>query len=453
MKDSYGIIAYGMEIIMKKTGKNMNIYKRLLSLFLILLLVSGVVACNSKKINNVNSTNNANNNKTTNKIETTTEEPTTEEPATEAPAEVTLVAVGDNLIHTGVIKTGLQSDGTYNFDFLFNNLKSYFTEADIAVINQETIFGGDDKEFGGYPKFNSPTKIGDAIVKAGFNVVLHASNHARDMGKSGLLNSVEYWKTQPSVTMLGIHETPEESENITIMEIKGIKFAMLNYTYSHNAASFAKDVEGHLDMLCDYDESTRMINYNKINPKVIEDIKKAETMADVVVVFPHWGTEYTLKATDQEKNFAKLMTEAGADLIIGTHPHVIQPIEYVEADNGNKSLCYYSLGNYASTQDRAVSMLGGMAKVKIVKEEGKITVGAEGTGVIPIVTHYTMNGGFANLEGVYLLSEYTEEKAAKHGMMIRYKSKLEGNKTRYLVTKAKLDNWAQDVFGDWLLNK
>ncbi|MBE5940566.1 MAG: CapA family protein [Lachnospiraceae bacterium] len=385
----------------------------------------------------------------------TTEPPTTEEPTeppTEAPVELTLIAVGDNLIHTGVIKTGKQDDGTYNFDFMFTEIQKYIDAADISVINQETIFGGDDKEFGGYPRFNSPTAIGDSIAKAGFNVVLHASNHARDMGLSGLLNTVEYWKTKPEVLTLGIYETEEEQKEIPIMEVEGIKFAMLNYTYSHNAATFAKDVIGHLNMLCYYDPDTRAIDYNTINPQVIEDIKKAEEIADVVVVFPHWGTEYTLKATKQEKNFAKLMTEAGADLIIGTHPHVIQPVEWIESDNGNKSLCYYSLGNYLSTQDRAVSMLGGMAMVKIKKEDGKITIGSEGTGVIPLVTHYTYKS-YAKLEAVYLLSDYTEEMAANHGMMKRYASKLEGNKNRYLVTKEKLDNWAEDVFGDWLLER
>jgi len=151
--------------------------------------------------------------------ESTTEEPT--EPPTEAPVEISLIAVGDNLIHEGVIKSGKQSDGTYNFDFMFTNILDYIGNADISVINQETVFGGDDKAFAGYPNFNSPTAIGDAIVNAGFNVVLHASNHARDMGKSGLLNCVKYWKTQPSVTMLGIYETPEEGEDIKIVDIAG----------------------------------------------------------------------------------------------------------------------------------------------------------------------------------------------------------------------------------------
>ncbi len=387
-----------------------------------------------------------------------TTQPTTEkitEPPTEAPVELTLIAVGDNLIHSGVVKTGKQSDGSYNFDFMFTGIQSYIDKADISVINQETIFGGNDLGFSGYPNFNSPTEIGDAIVKAGFDVVLHASNHARDKGIEGLLNCVDYWKTKPEVLTLGIYETAEEQQVIPTMEVEGITFALLNYTYSHNWSSFAKDVEGHLNMLCAYDEESRKIDYSTINPKVLEDIKKAEEIADVVVVFPHWGTEYTLKATEQEKNFAKLMTEAGADLIIGTHPHVIQPVEWVESNNGNKALCYYSLGNYLSTQDRAVAMLGGMAVVKIKKENGVITVGTEGTGAVPLVTHYTSSGqgSYGKIESIYLLSDYTEEKAAKHGMMVRYKSKVESNPGRYLVTKKKLDNWANEVFGEFLLER
>lgn len=443
---------------MKNTDKDMRMKrKNLLVVISILVIALSLLAFalieNKEKSDSGKTTEkNVVENKST---EEKTEEPTTEEPTTEAPVEVNLIALGDDLLHPGIIRTGIQDDGSYNFDFLFENISQYITNADIAVINQETIFGDDTKEFSGYPKFNSPTAVGDAIAKAGFNVVLHASNHARDMGKAGLLNCVEYWKTQPTVNMLGIHGSAEEQNEITVIDIKGIKFALLNYTYSHNAASFAKDVDGLLDMLCAYDKDTRMIDFNTINPKVLEDIKKADEMADVVIVFPHWGTEYTLKPTEQEKKFAKLMTEAGADLIIGTHPHVIQPIEWVEADNGNKALCYYSLGNFVSTQDRAVSMLGGMAYVNITKVDGVITIGTKGTGAIPLVTHYTNThaNSYPYLVGEYLLADYTEELAAKHGMMVRYKSYLSSNPYRYLVTKEKLDNWAKEVFGDWLIER
>ncbi len=379
-------------------------------------------------------------------IEISTEERTTEITTEEFVFEVkeaTFVAVGDNLVHAGVFKAGLQSDGTHDYSCLYENVAKYFDDADIKAINQETIFGGDDKGFSGYPLFNSPTGIGDAVVDAGFNVVTHATNHVLDMGIDGLLYSVSFWKTNhPDVLVLGIYENEEEQSEITVMEVNGIKIAMLNYTYSHNWSTLSSSAKGHLNILCDYDESTGAIDFDTINPQVISDIEKAEELADFTIVFPHWGTEYVTGTTKQQTTFAKLMTEAGADLIVGTHPHVIEPVEWVYGDNGNKALCYYSLGNFTSTQDSIEGILGGMAKLTIIQDETGTYIDEESIKAIPLVTQYLYPGpnGYMETESTYLLADYTDELAAAHGL---YKRK------GISVTVEKLTTLAEDIFGEY----
>lgn len=377
-----------------------------------------------------------------------TAEPIPEPTATPTPSptpafeeyDIKLMAVGDNLMHMGIVNSGRMPDGTYNYDFLYENISDFIDEADISIINQETIFGGNELGFSGYPHFNSPTEVGDAIVKAGFNVVLQATNHTADQGINGIHNAIEYWAMHPEILMVGMHEKTEGEKVIPIMEIKDIKFAILNYTYGPNMESFPKGLEGLFDILCDYDASSRMIDFKKINPAVIDDIKRAKTMADVVVVCPHWGTEYALKPSTYQIEFAKQMTEAGADLIIGAHPHVPEPVEYVTSDNGNTSLCFYSLGNYVSTQQDKESMLEGLAWVTFHVTSDGVSIDKDKSGSIPIICQYL--SGPLRFQGVYTLEEYTEELAVSHGI------KNWGGVTLHLED---MQNLSKQIFGDYEL--
>ena len=356
---------------------------------------------------------------------------------------IRLLAVGDNLFHAGVHLTGKQSDGTYDFSFLFETIQPYLDEADIKIINQETILGGNHRGNDGhlgYPLFNSRTEVGDAIAKAGFNVVTHSTNHTADQGLDGLLHCATYWEeNHPDVLISGIRSEAADEIEIPTMEIEGVTFAFLNYTYGPNLGSFPSQYEGYMDMLCYYDEKNRMIDFTSINPEVLSDIKRAEELADIVVVCPHWGTEYTTTQSSYQEEFALQMTEAGADLIIGTHPHVVQPVSYVESENGNKSLCYYSLGNYVSTQKQVECMLEGMAVVTYtVTHDGQISINEEETGVIPLVCQYTQ--GSVRIENIYFLNDYTEELAKKHGMYTYAGIPLH---------QEDLVNLSKKVFGDW----
>lgn len=358
--------------------------------------------------------------------------------------DITLMAVGDNLLHMGIVNAGKQSDGSRNYDFLFDGIGAFLEKADIKIINQETIFGGNELDFHGYPKFNSPTEAGDTIAGAGFNVVLQATNHTADQGMSGMENCIDFWKTHPEVLVTGIHEplTEETYKNrIPLLKVGDDTFAILNYTYGANGESISSSIKDRMNMLCDVDESNGRIDFETLNKQVLLDISEAKTLADIVIVCPHWGTEYSTTPSSTQEKFAMQMTEAGADIIIGTHPHVVQPVKWIEATNGNRALCYYSLGNYVSTQKNGQSMLEGMAWITFHVTKDGISVSEDQTGIIPLVCHYTSNP--TRFKQVYLLENYTEELASSHGI-ISY-----GGISFHLDDCLK---WSDEILGDWVLS-
>lgn len=356
--------------------------------------------------------------------------------------DITLMAVGDNLMHMGVVYTGKQTDGSWDYSVLFEGISDFLEVADIKIINQETILGGNERGFSGYPYFNSPTEVGDAIAEAGFNVVLQASNHSADQGREGLINCANFWDKYPNILMTGIHADTEKAGDIPLLTIDNITFAVLNYTYGPNMEILPESLEGHLELLCGYDTDTNRLDFTTLNPQVLADIEKANALADVVIVCPHWGTEYVTEPSSYQQNFALQMTEAGADVIIGTHPHVVQPVEWITAENGNKALCYYSLGNYVSTQKDGISMLEGMAWITFHVAEDGVSLSEENTGIFPMVCHYT--SGPVRIENVYLLEEYTAEQASGHG--IRSYGGVH-------LTLEDLQGWSDEILGEWVLSQ
>lgn len=311
--------------------------------------------------------------------------------------ELSLIMVGDNLIHTPIISNAKTEDGGYNFDSLYEKIKPYVDDADISVIVQETILGGAELGYSGYPMFNSPQEVGDAVAKAGFDVVLSATNHTLDRSEKGIINTINFWKKYPEITVLGINETEEDYHKINYINKNGIKLAVLNYTDSTNGMSLPK--------------SKKFMVNTVDREKIASDLKLAEENADFTVVFMHWGTEYRLSPDNSQQSLALFMTENGADLIMGSHPHVIEPVEWVISENGNKSLVYYSLGNYVSRQKETKNLLGALGSVVIRKDDNKTYI--DFASVLPIVTHYNFSSRGFN---VYPLKDYTDELAAKHGV-------------------------------------
>ena len=329
-------------------------------------------------------------------------EPVEPEPEPEPLPSVQIVMVGDMLMHGRVMESGLKDDGTYNFDHLFKNVKDTIQNADLALVNQETILGGTGLGLSGYPAFNSPYELGDSLVNAGFDVILHATNHTLDKGKTGVLNCMDFWDTNyPDITYLGINKTKEEQDtDIYIFSEGNLDIAILNYTYGTNGIKTPEDMP-------------YIVNYMD-EEKIIKDLQYAEENADFTIVCPHWGTEYVLSATDSQKKWAKIFMENGADLVIGTHPHVIEPVEMLTNENGNEMLVYYSIGNYVNGtsgtgEGTTNRMVGGIADVTVTLDKnGKAYI--EAYDVIPIVCHIDEKTEYT----VYYLTDYTNELAKEN---------------------------------------
>lgn len=324
------------------------------------------------------------------------------EPEPTPPPTIQIVMVGDMLMHGRVMESGLKEDGTYNFDHLFVNVKDTIENADLALVNQETILGGTELGLSGYPAFNSPYELGDSLVDAGFDVILHATNHTLDKGKTGVQNCMNFWDTNyPDIAYLGINKSQEEQDtDIYIYEQDGIRIAILNYTYGTNGIPTPSDMP-------------YIVNYLD-EDKIIQDLKFAEENSDFTIVCPHWGTEYVLSATDSQKKWATIFMENGADLVIGTHPHVIEPIEMVTDENGNEMLVYYSIGNFVNGtsgtgEGTTNRMVGGIADITISLDENDEAY-IEKYDVIPIVCHIDEKTEYT----VYYLSDYTEELAKEN---------------------------------------
>lgn len=263
--------------------------------------------------------------------------------------EASLIAVGDYLIHSSVYKDAnrLANGDGYDFKPMISYIKEIVSNYDIAYYNQETILGGSELGLSDYPTFNSPYEAGDAMLDAGFNLVSLATNHTMDSGKKAVENSCKYWQSKENVLTAGSYCSEEERNKINIKEINNIKYTMLNYTYGTNGMPVANDYLVNvwptgIDNINNPEKDTKYQAYKK---QVKEDIDKVKDKVDFLIVAMHWGVEYTHEPTAYEKDMASYLASLGVNLIIGTHPHVIQPVTWID-----DTLVIYSLGNFISAQ-------------------------------------------------------------------------------------------------------
>ena len=330
-----------------------------------------------------------------------------EVPSPDLVPQYKIIMVGDVLLHTPVEESCRQSDGSYDYDSLFSHTKEEITAADLALVNQEVIIGGADLGISGYPCFNADFSLCDSLVETGFDVICHATNHAMDKGRAGLVNCVEYWKNKyPQITVLGIHDTADTSTSCgadpVILELPDMRIAVLNYTYGTNGIPLPEDMPYAVDLL---DEE-----------QVAADIQRAEELADFTIVCPHWGTEYRLTPDASQEKWTKIFAENGADLVLGTHPHVIEPIEWVtDEESEHEMLVYYSLGNFVNWtsgtgEGVANRMVGGMAEVTLTRnEDGEVEIADY--GVKALVSHVTSAPGGVT---TYFLEDYDEALAREN---------------------------------------
>lgn len=309
---------------------------------------------------------------------------------------VSIIAFGDTIGHTPVLNACKTQSG-YDFTKLFVNVKPYIDAADIACVNQETVFV--QSSFSGYPSFGSPEEIGKAEAEAGFDVVSHATNHAFDRGTAGILYTTAFWDNYTDIAMLGIHQDAEDAQKTEVIEKNGIRIALLNYTYGLNGYILPAGKGYMVDML---DEE-----------KIKSDMERARNMSDAIVVFAHWGNEYQNTPSEAQKNWAQLFADCGATVIVGHHPHVVQPLQTVTSSSGREVPVYYSLGNFISNQSDYQNALCAMADFAVVKDENGVR--CENATIEPVVTH--MEQGCYS---AYLLKDYNEELAKKHKSRAKY---------------------------------
>lgn len=319
---------------------------------------------------------------------------------TELFSRVSFAAVGDNLIHDTVYEqAAARSSGGYDFTDAYERIADYIAEPDVAILNQETIIST-EHNVSSYPMFNSPVEVGEEMLEIGFDVFNIATNHSLDCGEKGLISAINFWKSKNAITC-GAYLNREDMSNIPMHEVNGVKIAYLGLTDSANGLSLPSDSEVIL---------VRAADESLLQQRII----KAKEVADVVIVSAHWGNEYTHEPTDAQRELAEKLAMWGADVIIGTHPHVIQPVEYITNSDGRKTLVAYSLGNFISAQNRGPRMLGGMLKFEVVKNNTTGEVVLENVKFSGVVTHYGY--GYSNIR-VYPLEAYTEELASKHGVL------------------------------------
>ena len=263
-------------------------------------------------------------------------------------AEVSFVVFGDNLIHEPIYVYGLNHDG--DFGFLYEHVKGRIAESDIAVINQETPLVRDPALYGDYPGFGTPVQVGEAIAEAGFDVVTCATNHALDRGTEGIHTTEEFFSSK-DILCLGI-QTEAAEKPYELIRRKGTIFALFNYTYGINGNVLPK-------------ENPYMVHLLEDEERIREDIRKAREEADFVILFVHWGTEGSAEADDFQKKWTNIFLDSKVDVVVGSHPHVLQPYEMLEGEDGRRMLVYYSIGNFVSAQSEKSCEKGGMAAFSV----------------------------------------------------------------------------------------
>ena len=265
-------------------------------------------------------------------------------------SRLSFVAVGDALIHQGVYNAAKNQDGTFDFRPMLRLVKDRIARYDLAFYNQETILGGVALGLSTYPCFNSPQEVGDAFLDAGFNLVSLANNHTLDRRENGVLRSLEYWRVKENIVTAGSYSTQEDRDEIRTVKVNGITCALLAYTTLTNGLRPPAGKEYYVNV---YDPET-----------VRADVEKAKAKADVVIVSMHWGSEYVFTPTKAQTETAEHLAELGVHIVVGHHPHVVQPVTMV-----GDTLVIYSLGNFLSAQKELFRLVGLLVSLDVAKTE------------------------------------------------------------------------------------
>lgn len=317
-----------------------------------------------------------------------------------------VVAAGDNYYQSAILMSGQDGSGVWSYDKVYDHIRDEIQSADLALVNQETVFTTSHNSISASGYFATPTEVGDALVNAGFDVVCSATNHMDDWGADYITETLNFWNTShPEILVPGLHGSEEDAGTVRVTEINGIRIAILNYTYGTNNGSPGSNGS--------YSLNTGGRNYMidllpSGTEKISQMISAAKEQADCVIFFAHFGTTGEPMPNEYEKQWAAFLMQQGVDVLIGSHPHVLQPYGVMNDEDGHALTVFYSLGNFVSSSDNWIERLGGLASFTIRK-----TVSEEGTEVEiidpvlkPIVMHTNLD---TNEYCPYLLEEYSRK--------------------------------------------
>lgn len=296
---------------------------------------------------------------------------------------ITMTAIGDIMCHNSQYKDAYNSTtGSYDFSYVFTDIKEYINSADISIGNLETTFAGKEKGYSNYPRFNTPEQLATNLKDVGIDVVSTANNHCMDTNYTGLVSTLKYLD-EAEIGHTGTNETLEKQKKILVKDINGIKIAFLSFTYGTNGIPIPKDKSFAVNLI---DEDL-----------IVQQIKLAkQEEPDLICANMHWGIEYQLKQNPEQEKLAELLFENGVDIILGSHPHVLQPMEKktIKLEDGTTKNCFviYSLGNFMSGQTKENTRSSVILNIDITKngESGKTVLNK--VEYIPIYMYKSSTG-------------------------------------------------------------
>ncbi len=373
--------------------------------------------------------------------EPATEPPTTQPPTTLPPepehvvSTATILSTGDLLMHGQLITDARQSDGSYDFSYIFPYVTEYVSAADYAVANLETTLAGTAKPYQGNPMFNCPDELVDAAKNAGFDMLLTASNHSYDSQQAGFERTIRTVR-EKGLQNLGTMLSADEPK-YAVQNINGINIGMICYTYEDSqgpgnppALNYNPMQAGGYDIINCFRHSDPSSLYNHLETQM--ELMRADG-AEAIVVYLHWGQEYKLEANASQKEIAQKLCDMGVDVIIGGHPHVVEPIELLEStvDPNHRTVCLYSMGNAVSNQ-----RLGKISSISTAHTED---------GVLFSITFSKYSDGTVYLEDVDLIPTWVRAVDANGSTVVRDSATIR----RYEILPlddARRDQWAE-IFG------
>ena len=319
-------------------------------------------------------------------------------------------ATGDNLIHSKIYQQAAAravGDAAYSFDYCYANLVPFYSDFDVNWINQETLCT-DELAPSTYPCFSTPGDCARALYRAGFRVFSLSNNHTYDKGASGIAATLRFWASMPAdVVTTGLWRGEADYGTIPLHTVNGVTIAYLSYTEHTNGIPRSSAMEAN-------------VLYTSQTDVIEQQVRQAAELADFVVVGTHWGVEDSHTITGAQRTLAQQLADWGADVIVGTHPHVLQNAGWLTAEDGRRVFAAYSLGNFLSTQSKKDQLIGAILTLRLQKTtspDGTVQLEVLDPQLHPTVTHY--GAGKSDVR-TYLYRDYTPELAAAHGVRASY---------------------------------